>query len=823
MRFFSSPLSLRPSQQYSLSMMLILFSIVIVVLTSTATTTSIIQVFAQAQEQNQQQSPILRRQAQNRQHQHQRRYLNAYEEEEGVFVVETTSSSPSSLSSTYIDDNGNDNDNSNNRIHQRTLQESNFCILYQEDIYFNPEDDQNGSVYKWTCQFKDYVDESGTKYPHSVDIEGVNIKEELQQAGAKSGISYLQWKSINDVSIDDMSILLTVDMKNTNISIETPTTPNKNARNLQISATGVKKTLVIRVVGDRVGPSANLPKLYNEIFGGEICLKSQMEACSHGKLRIEPFSGDTKGGARIKNGVVELRITTNPNGKTDKQMENDANAAAAYLFGDLDGQFDLILFAMPSGIVPAFAAYAYIGAPASYYSNTSIENVMVQMHEVGHNIGLQHAGQGEEEYGDPSGYMGYSRMDDPQMCYNAANNYQLGWYSQFSIRPTGSDDYDGTFTISGVAGYNPKDTTKFVSLRLEQETKRTNYYIGFNWKSGVNTGTQEDANKVIIVEKAGASSASEISWKKAALNVGQSYIINNYDGSGRSVTITFQGMLDNDSIIEIIAEASSTSPPTTSPPTISPPTTAPPVTAPLTNIPSAEPSISTISSVPTYYPTYFPTLVTFEPTGCQEASIELIVKTDTHPSQISWRLTEKETDNVIMKINQGDYNVTNATETTSFCLKYGSSYRFKIWDAGEDGLSEGGYYVAYYQDGRNNNIIFNNAGDFGRKYTEIFNVTRTLPTIAPTMPDPYMNVVENKKKKHKLNKKSDKNFKCKKIERKKLCKTELKNGGGKLAEEVCPISCKIYGRITTQTNVFATQPTPTLPKITPMVPDPNVM
>ena len=67
-------------------------------------------------------------------------------------------------------------------------------------------------------------------------------------------------------------------------------------------------------------------------------------------------------------------------------MENDSNAAAAYVFGRLYEQFDLVLFAMPPGIRPGFAAYAYIGSPFSYYSDTSIEDVMVQMHEVGHNL-----------------------------------------------------------------------------------------------------------------------------------------------------------------------------------------------------------------------------------------------------------------------------------------------------------------------------------------------------------------------------------------------------------------------------------------------------
>mmetsp|Transcript_16814 Transcript_16814/g.34632 ORF Transcript_16814/g.34632 Transcript_16814/m.34632 type:complete len:107 (+) Transcript_16814:1-321(+) len=103
-------------------------------------------------------------------------------------------------------------------------------------------------------------------------------------------------------------------------------------------------------------------------------------------------------------------------------MENDANLAAYYVFGDLRDQFDLVLFAMPPGIVPEFSAYAYVGSPFSYYTDDNIENTMVTMHEVGHNLGLQHSGEGSEEYGDASGFMGYSATHNPSMCYNAANH-----------------------------------------------------------------------------------------------------------------------------------------------------------------------------------------------------------------------------------------------------------------------------------------------------------------------------------------------------------------------------------------------------------------
>jgi len=90
------------------------------------------------------------------------------------------------------------------------------------------------------------------------------------------------------------------------------------------------------------------------------------------------------------------------------------------------------------------------------------------MHEIDHNLGLHHSGYGSEEYGDPSGSFGFSQVRDgtyPRMCYNAANNYQLEWYSQYSYDPTQFDEEVATFVISGVAGYDPNDTSKCISLK----------------------------------------------------------------------------------------------------------------------------------------------------------------------------------------------------------------------------------------------------------------------------------------------------------------------------------------------------------------------
>lgn len=244
--------------------------------------------------------------------------------------------------------------------------------------------------------------------------------------------------------------------------------------------------------------------------------------------------------------------------------------------------------------------------------------------------------------------MGYSSTIDPRMCYNAANNYQLGWYSQDSIRPTASDGYGGTFTISGVAGYNKNDQTKFVSLRLEQENLKSSYYIGYNWAFGANTETQEDANKLIIVQKAGDASASEISWKKAVLSVGESYVIDNYDGSGRYVNVTFASLDDVDAVVDVIPEAL---------PSVSPSSS--PIGVPSSNpidVPSSEPSILPSVSPVTDPPTQFNSWEsTWESTTiCDGANIEFNIQTDWKPKEISWRLTEKETNTVIFRVNKGD-------------------------------------------------------------------------------------------------------------------------------------------------------------------------
>jgi len=624
----------------------------------------------------------------------------------------------------------------------RRLEENQSCILYIEDFFYDPELEQD-IIDKWVCTFGNFTNQyGGSPYPHTFDFSGnvEQITEFLKNAEAESGEYALRWDTVEAVTLNgDNTLTLNADVSEAqnNLWIEryTSSTINvdeedeeTNQRNLQfmVKTTGTKKTLVIRVVGDGIGPKPSLEELEQEVFGNSIGLKSQMEKCSHNKLSILPYSGKTKGAfsGDIKGGVVELRIGTNPEGINDKRMENDVMASSWYAFGDLTQQFDLVLFAMPPGIVPKFAAYAYIGTQFSYYNSDRIQDAMIQMHEVGHNLGLMHSGEGKEEYGDASGYMGYSPNMDVRMCYNSVNNYQLGWYSNLSIKP-GKDDFSrGTYYISGVAGYDSEDSA-IVSLRLEQTFYESDYYIGYNRASGVNSETQEDGDKVIIFTKDGGISQSTFSWKKAALGVGQSYVIKNFDKSEKPVMITFSSVEGKVAVVEV---SNSTPQPTSRPTTIAP-----------TEMPTESPTIATNS--PTTAPTYLTTtgttfLTTFSGTDCiEELRLHIDIRTDYFPEETYWKLREVG-GSTIDETDPSDYDLTLHSYKQSYCLQFDTCYRFTINDTEGDGMAfVGGTTndVGYYNVHINNELQFGKSGDWGKRRSRKF----------CTSPDPSLNILGN--------------------------------------------------------------------------------
>lgn len=143
----------------------------------------------------------------------------------------------------------------------------------------------------------------------------------------------------------------------------------------------------------------------------------------------------------------------------------------------------------------------------------------------------------------------YSQNDSPVMCFNAAKTWQTGWFADKSLTIDPNNDagicYSGA--LYGQDSYTSSPVDAYVLIKLQSNSGQ-DYYIGYNGKQGSNSGTAEHGNRVLITTQA----ATGESMKIANLGAGQSYTIENYDGSGRDVTVSVTSISGSDhAVIDI--------------------------------------------------------------------------------------------------------------------------------------------------------------------------------------------------------------------------------------------------------------------------------
>jgi len=457
--------------------------------------------------------------------------------------------------------------------------------------------------------------------------------------------------------------------RNNSDSHSTNSTNSRTRRHL-VEAFGTLKTLVVRPISPNGAVvAASTAKLRNDVFEDDVCLKSQMEACSHQQLTIQAANvGD--------GGVVEVQMDVNPLDTGDRnanrgEISASARTAAAALYGggpdgdDLGANYDLVIFCVPTN--GRWDAFAYLNRYDSYYNKDRCSISGVLMHEVGHNFGLGHSGTGGGDvYSDLTGYMGAgSTADDgPRKCYNAVKSYEIGWYDQqiASFDPIEAAVGNPTsFVLNGVGDYkvDGSSTGELISLRLEQfgDTKEgVDYYLGYNRKNGPTSGCVQFCDQVILYSKDGGVSSQSPSTRVAMLSEGDTYAIEDYRGIGSTVTIDFESTSNDlkDAIITI----SATPPPPTAPPTL--------------------------------------------PCGSL-GGFRVEIHIDDFAGETWWKLFEQNTDVVVEAgMDMKDYKRQKdyfepGEDDQAYCLDHNTCYDFKIYDAYGDGLqaSQGGYYRLY--------------------------------------------------------------------------------------------------------------------------------
>jgi len=391
---------------------------------------------------------------------------------------------------------------------------------------------------------------------------------------------------------------------------------------------GVRKVLVVRISTNDFSykPEVTSQQLRASLFGnrkGQVSLKRKYLECSYRKLKIRPFVGTTSTGVEIPKGVVNVKLSGDQskevidlirNGGKDP-LENKRNRDRVLSFcrlsaekrlGNLESQFDHVLFVLPRSL-DGVLAIAIIGRWDSYYGGSWVTRPSMPLHEIGHNLGLDHAGE-LSVYDDKVGYMGFSydEKNGPNMCFNPANNYFLGWYkpqtASFDAETSGTGRF---FVINGIADYKPKkanigNTKRLVVLRLTQSNRAWDFYIGYNRVKGINSGTEESGNSILILRKYGPASSTSVTRKIGTLfERGQYFEIADYNGA-IPVFITYEDKINGGR--DVIIRVSTTRP--TPSPSLSP--TPSPTRTP-TATPTPQPTTATPTSTPTATPTATPT------------------------------------------------------------------------------------------------------------------------------------------------------------------------------------------------------------------------
>ena len=132
------------------------------------------------------------------------------------------------------------------------------------------------------------------------------------------------------------------------------------------------------------------------------------------------------------------------------------------------------------------------------------------------------------------GTSSFALDDFPQMCFNNAKNWELGWYSDRQTVVDVLAGADGPFngTLVGISDYLTATSEEYVTLKIENGDE--DLFIGFNKKAGINNDTQEAENLVTIQSKGEGYVMSSL---VAKLDVGDSYEVGDYLGTGDKLAI----------------------------------------------------------------------------------------------------------------------------------------------------------------------------------------------------------------------------------------------------------------------------------------------
>jgi hypothetical protein len=325
-------------------------------------------------------------------------------------------------------------------------------------------------------------------------------------------------------------------------SLVTPKEIDDTTRFLQQSnvTSDIRSVLVIRILEDEseIGDTTMIETQLNTIlFTGNstymvtkapngitlnttgTSVSQQLYKCSMGQVTLTPLS---HANSHIWNIIVDASKIDNRNERT---QWISAAAKVAYTSGyitssnsdsssEIDRTGDLrkiaqhVILILPPKYPNEngdFLASAEVNSTISVFLSTMTNSLSMYLHELGHNLQLQHAGglDPSQVYGDKTGYMGTSEVSPyfPLKCYNAANNWIMNWYAPYRISLLqhfySKSKWSGRLQVNAFVDSDKLDDMTDNAIVLVQIDDYT--YLQFNRAKSYNIGTPMMIDEVVII------------------------------------------------------------------------------------------------------------------------------------------------------------------------------------------------------------------------------------------------------------------------------------------------------------------------------------